>query len=350
MASSLIKPGNEEGIVVTAITSVGDFSGLGEFDNLSVNKLKEITYIYLCSVISLLGIFTNLVCVVVFRKMKRIHKTYTLLMVVSLVDCFYLALGCAIFVARVDHISVSGSYGAALFDWFSEHFLTSTFALYNILIEWAISLRRYLSLCNSKLALYLKNRYIITGAYLIALLVYSPILFAYKIDSVDNYSNRSWYSLERTEFGQSTLFAVITIGLSLIRGVGTILFMLTLNFLTQRKHHQLNRQQASPQANVGTDLTRMVLSMCCLVIIGCTPYSIYTILVFFVDPLGYPMQVYAAITLTVLMLYHSVRLFVYYVFNTQFRRQLNIKRLCRLFRSSNVAAKREEEDPNTAFT
>nr|QVK45843.1 G protein-coupled receptor [Proales similis] len=296
-----------------------------------LSKFEEINYIYIVSTVCLLGVFLNAACVLVFNRLRKeaevnsSKSAFTLLMAVCLVDCVYLSLGIPLFVAEVNTIPIANTFAAILFTWLSEYFITSTLALFNILIEWIIMLRRYFSLCGYSVKCRISNKMIIGIVYSLAFVAYTPILFAFRIEVDSKKVCPKCYVLTRTEFGQSIYFKVITIAISSLRGVGTIVFMIVVSFLTHRKHSQLSKLAARPPAQLGTDLTRMVLSMCCLIVVGSTPYSIYNVLTLFVSSSEVRVQIYFGFTLLVLMCYHSIRFFVYLTFNPLFRRAIRLK-------------------------
>nr|QVK45845.1 G protein-coupled receptor [Proales similis] len=296
-------------------------------------------WIYVMPVLATFGMITNSLSIVVIAQIRVKDTTYFLMLVTSCADLIYLTL------QLFNSFATGGPY-SSFSDFYlmqairhATYYLTSALALFNVIIELVICVRRYMILVNRKNRfLNLPNSIVVLLATVIALLVYLPKFFVYRV--VEKESGSSRFAMIVSEFGRSGLGRFLLISITVLRAHVTLLLMLVINLVTMFKFNSLvNRkrkmQSAQPDADsivsvqthsrqrrerrVNASMTRMILCMNFLYIICNLPYSITFILDNALPPSSY-LTCLNFVALAFLFAYHSVFFFIYLNYNRHFRR------------------------------
>jgi hypothetical protein len=177
-------------------------------------------------VISLVGIFTNMINIIVLNSHGLKQKTFKYLLFVSICDLSYLIIFEVYFIFNITYITNTTYFG----QWFKTNindYLTSCLAMLVIFIDLLNSFDRYFILLNKN---YLKNisyRKILFILSLISLALYFPEVCSNKVIMLN-----SSYTTIKNKFGRSRASSLL---IKLVWALRIFLssFLLTgINFLT----------------------------------------------------------------------------------------------------------------------
>nr|QVK45848.1 G protein-coupled receptor [Proales similis] len=266
------------------------------------------------------GLLTNLACIYVFRRIKLTDKVFSYVLLVSVVDTFYLSsLGISFAFAATEDGWHESIVAPLLRVWLVD-FFTSILAVFNILIEIYVSIVRLCTLSGFKAPSRLPILLVSVMATCLAILPYLPVIFYRRVEMCQ-LSSRVLFRASRSELATSTFIKILTVATSISRGPGTVLILFTLCVLTNRKRIQLSKRyglEASGKMG-NNNLTKMVMAICAMIIVGCLPLSVYSILIQFVHERNIGLRIFALSANIVLVAYHGARFFVYFFFNANFR-------------------------------
>jgi hypothetical protein len=195
---------------------------------------------------------SSLVNIRIFSTFKLKNSLYKLLMIIAIADALYsfmlLSLGFLAMICYEDSLcGPSLYYGYLLGYVFISEFLTSSLALFNIILEIFITIQRILILSQvNSLLKTAKVRVVCSIFSVVSIIAYSPLLSMFKIvkidqdDAYESANNTSFeYRLSKNEFGKSTaaLFFLTSISLTRITLVTVFLFVLNITCIVKFKQY-----------------------------------------------------------------------------------------------------------------
>ena len=193
--------------------------------------------IMLGSVIFILGVFLNLICIIIFLNPKLKDSTYRFMLANSVAEFCYTII-CAfdiyLYCGRACEKNMATFEAQIYYIWFSEYF-SSCMAVYCILIEIYISTKRYLLIVNKRILERFSNGLVIFVLGIISILYYVPILFIYKIESYEESENnqtKTFYTTVSNEFGQTDAGRIIPTILSTVRAILVVVVLLIINIIS----------------------------------------------------------------------------------------------------------------------
>ncbi|CAF0999487.1 unnamed protein product [Brachionus calyciflorus] len=333
------------------------------------NSLQLFINIYLLPVVSLIGFFLNVICVLVYRKIlrKKPEILYKYLYINSISNS--LAMFIDMFAPMAlcgNDCKISQTYSAQFFYLYGFIYLADVFETFSSLIDIILTIDRYDQLTN-KLRFLRKVSYklIILFLFLISLIYYIPFILKKKIVQLSYPENEKCfntseevYILAQSNFGKSKFgiyFILIQLILSevfvlCIMIIFNVLLLISLNrhiYLTSIENKRLYsrvlfsiREMADGNISMEDDclirnsislqnqnrsnfrLTLMIISMSILNLFGNSPIVIlYTIGIFYsIDPVLNNNLVALSNLLAVFTF--TCYIFVYYYFNNLFRASL----------------------------
>jgi hypothetical protein len=189
----------------------------------------------------LFGVFTNTINIAVFLNRQLKDSTYKYMMCHSLSNLFYLTIitfnimsDCAEF------CSTSGAYSMRIYELLFIDYLTSSLALFSILIDINLSLQRYLIVSNSRLSKFFTFKFVVPATFIFALIYYAPVLFLKDIVSnsfEQTNATVSSYKLVQNDFGKSPLGHLISIVLTSFRIFLATIVLGFMNILSAYKFY-----------------------------------------------------------------------------------------------------------------
>ena len=201
--------------------------------------------------IYIVGTLLNMICIVVLLRPKLKEPTYTFMLANSFVELAYCLISA--FTMLVYCGSVCGqvleTFAANFYNIYFMEYFTSCLAIYSILIEIYISIKRYLLILNRKAFERVPNILVIALLGSISLIYYLPILFVYKVDVkiVENKQNQSEtvYSTNLSDFGRTALGTYVPTILSSIRIVLVLVVLLIVNVMSTIAFREHLKRKAS---------------------------------------------------------------------------------------------------------
>lgn len=200
--------------------------------------------------IYILGTLFNLICILVFIHPKLKDSTYRFMLANSVAEfCYTLICAFIMYMYCGPMCSQNTTSLAAqiYFVWFIEYF-TSCLAIYCILIEIYISIKRYLLIINKRILERLSNGLVILVLGVISLIYYAPILFIYKIESyqvVVNNQTQTYYTTMSSYFGQTEIGKLIPTILSSVRAILVTIVLLIINIVSSLAFKRHMEKKAS---------------------------------------------------------------------------------------------------------
>ena len=288
-------------------------------------------------VLTLFGIYTSFLNVIVFRGklMRKKSTTLDYLLVMCINDFLYLIALLIWMIWNSNNWTTLGSvcqfvqyfrlvYFIGIFT-----FLTSSMAIFNLFLEIYITLERFFILKNKS---YFKNyrvMYVVLALSLVSILFYMPVLFLTQIVSCNNNKNSnssaSAYRLQVTRFGNSNVGKLTAITLFTIRHIiiTAVLFILNLITIFEFKNYQAKKRRAKSIYTSYQSLTPMLIYLSLLYVLSNMPYMIY----YFVEHIFPEIRfLYFLDAASIISLYTLIPLkfFIYFFFNKLFRKQVFI--------------------------
>lgn len=179
------------------------------------------------------GVLTNLINIVVFSNSKMRDPSFIYLLAISIGDLFYLVLEIYGYNELCTECPLYKTYFTQLFSIYIDDFLTSSLAIFCIMVDIALSIQRYMTLLNKRCFQSINHRLIITILGIIALLYYLPVAFfkdIVKLDSLNGTLTEEFIAV-KNELGMSTYGRVTPILLATIRMFLGIFVLTGINIL-----------------------------------------------------------------------------------------------------------------------
>lgn len=198
-------------------------------------------YFYLRPFICIFGLLSNIVNSIIFYFSPKLkHSTYRLMLVISIVDIFYLSiLLTSTFISdcRQYCIHMRYRYNVKQFELYAEDYFSSCLALFVIFIEIMLSTKRYLIMSNSrKFRSEFYNNITLAMAFLVSLIYYIPVIYVKEIIEspmdFEKNNNRTAFILIKSSFGKSNVGKAIPVILASIRLVLATILLSAINVLT----------------------------------------------------------------------------------------------------------------------
>ena len=185
--------------------------------------------------VSAVGIFTNLINILVFMNSKLKDHCYKILLVKSVTNCAYsLFTFLAVFLSFCDNCAPKYSYFGVVYTIWMNFFLLSSFAMLRIFLEVLLSVRTLLILNKMKWF----GRYKIYIVFVI-LAVLSIGINAYKPFKYGFIKLGNNFILVYTDFGISKLNTIFTLCQSITRAFFASIVLTVINFFNIRKFRRL---------------------------------------------------------------------------------------------------------------
>lgn len=198
--------------------------------------------------ITLFGMITNIINVIVLNKIKTKNNLFKYMLVMSGSDLLYQFLAMFCFIEFCTDCSLNKSYLTQLFIISIDDYLTSCLAFFRILLEISISIERYLVVLNKKCFIKFSFNSVIVISMSISLLYYLPVIFVKEITQLKelNETENSFngeYSLQKNNFGSTIFGKLIPIILTSIRLFSGTFLLIGINLFIMR---ECNKRFANP--------------------------------------------------------------------------------------------------------
>jgi hypothetical protein len=254
-------------------------------------RFQIITYAYadiITYTMRALGTVTALINIAIFmhRKMLKSSETFYYLLAMSIFDFLY--LGPLLLSNIINKLCSSSSTQCgeiaqylSLFLVISvNNYLSSSFALFNIIFEIFLTIQRLFIIDNKEFLPKLTVRRLVLINLVISIAFYSPIGFQSRIRSSLiklNGTNLTEFKLVNTEFGNSFVGKLTPIILSTVRIVlcGPILFAVSLANIFVLKKYLAKKKSFSSSAKANNKITIMLILTALLYTFGTLPYMVY---------------------------------------------------------------------------
>lgn len=196
---------------------------------------------YIFCIICALGSVSSLINISVLTNPRLKDTVYKYFLASSIIDLFYtVIIALKIFITcgtECDNIR-KNQLSTMVYILYFQDYLTSCFAINNILIEIFVSLQRFFIISNRKMMQHLKPLKVVLGIFMFTLVYYSPLMFMKEITSFNNN-----FKLENTQFGTSSIGRVISVILTLTRLFLASVFLFAINWLNLVKFNRLMRKK-----------------------------------------------------------------------------------------------------------
>jgi hypothetical protein len=198
-------------------------------------------YLYLRPFICIFGLISNTINSIIFYFSPKLkHSTYRLMLIISIVDFFYLTIlltSSFISDCRDFCLNMRYRYEVRQFELFAEDYFSSCLALFVIFIEIILSVKRYLIMSNShKYRSEFQNNITLAIVFLVSIVYYMPVIFVKEIViSPENFiknNNKTAYVLVKSGFGKTKFGKALPVVLASIRLVLASLILGAINILT----------------------------------------------------------------------------------------------------------------------
>ena len=168
------------------------------------------------------GTITNAICIAVFLSPKMKHESFNYMLAQSVSNFIYLSSLSfqLLYFCSID--AIRQSLAIQLYFVIVFYYLTSVLAIFYILVEIWISFQRYLMLKNKKFLENISYNKIIALVAFFSFIFYTPAFFLYRIFPINVFNNstqtiQTYYSNEKSEFGQSVAGKMLYISLEILR-------------------------------------------------------------------------------------------------------------------------------------
>jgi hypothetical protein len=273
---------------------------------------------------------TNGINSFIFSNSKLKDKIYTYFFINSTTETFYFFLmipGSFPYSTSVFDISITNSYASIFYSLYIDQYLTSCLAMFNLTIEISTSLRRYLTISNSRRLKWFTEKspyHIATILLVMSLFYYMPVLLIYNIKPLNttgsaDSKHQNLYTLDKGQNIAGVLL-YLEIILNVFKGVICVTILIIINLLALLKfrkqmsvktnfkngnvvtdnsnstdnQHELNEivpvrvktlkkdnsnlHNSTSEAKANRNITKMVLSLLIVYIFGYVPRSLRIIL------------------------------------------------------------------------
>jgi hypothetical protein len=261
--------------------------------------------------ICVFGLITNSLNIIVFLNKKMKDPSFKYMLCISISDFIY--LGLLIFMPFIQNIK---SKEADLYKTYIQDYFTSCLSMIGLFSEIVLSIQRYLILTNT---IYSVNaKLLIFFLIILSFLYYSPILIL-------NQNN-------------NTFITVVLYVIRIFLGVFVLTFINLINVFKYNKRYELNNNNNSNNNNENIKLRRrnsennnkkrnnitlMTLWIWIVYSFGTLPYSTIYILSLLVntksDIMINTIDLILNLTLSFLLISHSINIFIYFFFNRMYR-------------------------------
>jgi hypothetical protein len=184
------------------------------------------------TLITIFGVLTNFINIIIFSDKKFKDKTFTYLLYFSISEFLYqflLILSTITFCGNYCSDSFRYSLIPQLIKLYSDEFLTSCLAIFSISIEITIVFLRYLVVSNKSFCKIIKEPFKFSIIlFFISFLFYSPIIIAERI--IKKYADQNIYHVVNTMDGKLyRYYSYITV---IIRGPICTMLLTVINLIT----------------------------------------------------------------------------------------------------------------------
>jgi hypothetical protein len=203
---------------------------------------------FLYTSICLFGTLTVSLNVSIFVNRRRLtDRTYRFLLVEAIVDLFYIVImGCSSLInCGTPCLSRANTLWAQVIRYGFYDYLTSCFAINNILIEIFLSVERLCVISNKPFLQKLSFKPVIVSIAVFSLVFYSPVLFLKQFVYLGN----GTYQLASTSFGLSSAGRIIPGVLSTIRLLLATVCLFAINITTFVKFKRHVKKKSKLKGN-----------------------------------------------------------------------------------------------------
>jgi hypothetical protein len=311
--------------------------------------MEDIIRLIPIPLICIMGMITNGLNTAVFLNSKMKNTTFKFMLAISINDFFYLLFDVCIAINYCKNCSsIKNSYVYNLFLLYIEDYLTSCMAIFSILANIILSLHRFCIITNKKYWIWTKHKWIIFSILIISILYYLPVIF-FKKKSNENIHNFI-YNDETSEYIHLALhvFRIFlnVFVLSILNIVNVVQYKkmnsnkLLIKNMAKRSTLETNQSLTAnfKETKSNRRISVMVFLICLISFIGSLPY--FLVRVFKIISVENPIfQINLIATQewlndfelfgdSILLLSHSVSIFVYFNYNTIFN-SLLVKYFCK---------------------
>jgi hypothetical protein len=242
--------------------------------------IRDFWWTFVFPSINLFSLLTNSICIFIFLNKELKDQIYTFMLfysinevLYSLICTFVFLIRCGIYCGR---LSDTGFY-SKMYEYVMFFYLSSVLAIFNILIEIFISIKRYLTILNRKHQAINKisNKTILIMLAIFSAVYYSPILFTKSIklmnvsDGASLNSTKQGYIVASSSFGETSIGKILIILLSAIRGiVGLVVLFIIDIFIIIKFRKLIKRKIIIKKLSVDSKFKiYSVMCLCCVEII-----------------------------------------------------------------------------------
>lgn len=304
----------------------------------------EVNWYILTGIFCLTGVVLNILNIIVFLNAKMKDISFRYMLVISLSDVVYLASNAYVFVTFCDECSINKSYLTQIYILYFHEYVSRSMAIFNILVEIALSVQRYLILINKTNSILNNNHYkmVVLGLLFFSFLFYLPLTFFKSINSINtNNSNETFdqqFKLEYNQIGESTAGKLTLVIISIIRlvlgsvvltiiniiSVYTLKKLIKFKFMKYEPHEFTTSNEAQyekkskAKLRSAKNMNLMVVFSTSFFIVGNTPHLIIYSLKLILTSTSQLNLMYR-ISLIVIYFAHNFNIIIYFTFNKLFR-------------------------------
>nr|QVK45849.1 G protein-coupled receptor [Proales similis] len=302
--------------------------------------------------VSAFGVATNILSVIAFLRMDLANiQIYQFMFLMSAVDVVYMTVNFFNFIHQCTPIcSLSQQAFSNWYRIIAFHYFSSSLAVFNIYLDICISIQRLMLVTNQTFLRTFKMLPTILVGVLIASVYYIPEILSSDVRLVNTTSNQTVWRMAQTEFGQSMAYPIWSLVLGIIRGPVVLVILSSVNLITLISFKRVmarkkrlkggecsatsGEQTTRTAQSIGNEsseqkssskVTRMTLAMSFSYILLSLPSTIFYAVEKFADLSFSPfLIVLNSLAGTLLLVYHSINFFIYWRFNSHFRKALRI--------------------------
>lgn len=237
----------------TATTTTTTTATTSNLTNLTTTTTTVLVYTlvwpqFIYSSICLFGATTVSINISVFANKKLTDRTYQFLLVEAIVDLLYITMmGCSSLInCGTPCQSRSQTLWAQIIRFCFYEYLTSCFAINNILIEVFLSLERLCVISNRQILQKCNFKPVIIGIASFSLAYYTPVLFMKQFVTEDDGIT---YRLVLTSFGKSRAGRLFPGILSFVRLVLATIVLFSINMTTFVKFKRHVKKKSKLKGN-----------------------------------------------------------------------------------------------------
>ena len=216
---------------------------MNEIEGLSLYNfyihLYDICYMIVTPTICVIGFFLSFLAFLTLKNTDLKEKIFFDLMVKSFLETFLFCFGALSPLVSCTDCEISQTYSSMVFSLIVYKFLRNGFHLFVTIMEIKITINRYLILKSTeKIIAKKKDKLLIFIFGLIAMLIFSPALFAYEIVRAP-----LGYTLSNSLFGNSKFFFYYWTFVCLFTNLLTIFVLIPINILVIIKYKKFIRKK-----------------------------------------------------------------------------------------------------------